>query len=370
MSTLPPDLPATRILRPGVGDTAREVLTAVAGMPRPDLVIAMSEYDLLSAARVRAELAVPGDREANVLLVRDKVLMKAAVARAGLRVPRFLPLPSALAGESAGWAGPTVVKPLDGASSQDVTRFDTLADALDAVRRGGLPTGADPAGFEIEEFVTGSIIHVDGMMVDGRPVAIQASRYVGTCLGYAQGRPLGSVQIPTTTAVTDWALECLRAVGIRTNLFHLEGIETPDGVVFLEVGARFGGADVVDTFALATGLHLPSSLLQVWTGGAARFDVRTPGPAERYGWFVWPGHQLKSDHCRIRDAEPFRDSPLAWRWVQRRDDEVVKQALSYSDTDVPLAGIVGPAPAPVLRRFLEKLFDQVQIEAAALVGVK
>src|SRR6478735_9325279 len=138
MSTLPPDLTATRILRPGVGDTAEEVLAAVAGMPRPDLVIAMSEYDLLSAARVRAALEVPGDREPDVLLVRDKVLMKAAVERAGLRVPRYLPLPSALAGEPAGWVGPTVVKPLDGASSQDVTRFDTLADALDAVRRAGL----------------------------------------------------------------------------------------------------------------------------------------------------------------------------------------------------------------------------------------
>ena len=339
----------------------------MADRPRPDLVVALSEYDLIAAARVREALGVPGDREDDVIPVRDKVVMKAAVERAGLRVPRFLPLPVALAdAHSIPWTGPTVLKPLDGAASQDVCIFDSLGAALDSVRGDGLPAGADAAGFEIEEFVAGPIIHVDGVVVDGEPVAIQASRYVGTCLGYIDGQPVGSVQIDTTETIAEWALACLRAVGIRTGLFHLEGIETPAGPVFLEVGARFGGADIVDTFDLARGVHMPSSQLRAWTDGRdSRLAVRTPDSDALYGWFVWPGHHLGDEHCRIRGAEPFRDSPLAWRWVQRKDREPITTSLSFAYSDVPLAGIVGPAPSSVLEKFLGELFDTVRVEAGS-----
>jgi biotin carboxylase len=365
LETLPADLRCTRLARPDTGDIAAEVLAAVAGMPKPDMIIAMSEFDIIAAAQVRAALDVPGDREADVLPYRNKVLMKAEVAKAELLVPGFLSLAEALelTPGTGPWTGPTVLKPLDGAASANVQTFATLDEALDAVRGSGLPEGADLAGYEVEQYVQGPIIHADGLVVDGAPVALRVSRYVGTCLGYAEGSPVGSVQIEPTDELTTWALDCLAALGIRTSLFHLEGIETDQGPVFLEVGARFGGADVVDTFELATGLHLPSRFLQMITAGPTevRADVRPDDPAGRYGWFVWPGHLLGSEFCSIAGEQPYRDSPLVWRWVQRREDEPVKVTVSYSDTDVPLAGIVGPAPTDVLDAFLRDLFDSVDV---------
>src|ERR1700733_11775660 len=41
LATLPAGVPARRLQRPGTGDPADEVLAAVAGLPRPDLVIAL-----------------------------------------------------------------------------------------------------------------------------------------------------------------------------------------------------------------------------------------------------------------------------------------------------------------------------------------
>lgn len=365
MATLPAHLPGTRIERPGVAATETEVVTALAGRPRPDLVIAQSEFDLIAAARVRERLDVPGPREADVTPVRNKVVMKDAASRAGLRVPRYLPLASALAEASVPWQGRTVVKPLDGASSLGVRTFDTVAEALDSVRRGGLPVNADWSGFELEEFVSGPIIHVDGLAVEGVPVAIQASRYVGTCLGYTEGSPLGSVQIDTPPPVVQWTTDCLRAIGISTSLFHLEGIETPDGLVFLEVASRFGGAGVVDTFELATGVHMPSVQLRALSdAGAAHPDVRDCGPDARYGWFIWPGHLLGDQYCTVSGTDELRRSPLVWRWVQRTEDEPVSQVPSYAEYDVPIAGIVGPAPAAELERFLRNMFASVQVTAA------
>jgi hypothetical protein len=368
LATLPSDLRCTRIERPDTGDLAEEVLAAVAGLPAFDMVLALSEFDLIAGARVRAALGVPGDREEDIRPWRDKVVMKSAVAAAGLRVPRFMSLAEALdAGpEGLPWSGGTVLKPLDGAAALNVHTYPTADAALAAVRAAGVPEGAGLDGFEVEEFVTGPIIHVDGMLIDGKPVAIQASRYVGTCLGFAEGAPLGSVQIELTPELSRWTEECLAAVSITTSLFHLEGIETPDGLVFLEVGARFGGADVVDTFELATGVHLPSQYLRLVTGHADAGnlpEVRGDGP--RYGWFVWPCHKLGAEYCRIEGEAAFRESPLVHRWVQRSEDEPVKTVLSYAYTDVPLAGIVGPGDSAELDRFLHDAFSSVRVEPVA-----
>lgn len=362
LASLPTALRARRIARPGTGDTAAEVLAALAGLPRPDLVIALSEYDLLAAAQVRAALDVPGDREDDVLLVRDKVTMKAAVAAAGLRVPRFSPLPDALAGRDVGWAGRTILKPRARASSEGVQELDSVAAAL-AVARDQLPADA-VAEFEVEEFVEGPIIHVDGIVVDGRPAVVQASRYVGTCLGFAEGLPLGSVQIDTTPEIVDWSLRSLAAVRVRTGPFHLEGIESPDGLVFLEVGARFGGADVVDTFELATGVRLPTAQLRMLVSPDYTPSARESGPTRRFGWFVWPGHHLGTPYCRISDASAYPDCPLVHRWVQRRPDEPVKGVITYADADVPLAGIVGPGSSAALEEFLTEIFAKVQVDPA------
>ena len=361
--TTPQGVRARRIERPGTGETAAEVLAAIAGLPVPDRVLALSEYDLLAAARVREVLGLPGPYEAEVLPSRDKVAMKAAVARAGLAIPRYSPLTAALddGAGSVPWAGETVLKPRAGASSEGVRTFPTVAQALDWSARH--PADAVATEYEIEEFVAGPILHIDGLVADGDEVAILASRYVGTCLDYAAGRPLGSVQIDTTAANVEWTLRCLRAVGIATGPFHLEAIESAGGLVFLEVGARFGGADVVDTFELATGVRLPAAQLRLLVEGSdVRPAMRVPGPGERYAWFVWPGHTLGSTHCRISGEQPFRDHPLVWRWVQRGPDEPVRQDLSYAAADLPLAGVLGPATLTELEDFLGALFETVHVE--------
>ncbi|MYS39087.1 ATP-grasp domain-containing protein [Streptomyces sp. SID4920] len=370
LATLPAGLRCTLIERPDTGDLTEEVLAAVEGLPPFDMVLALSEFDLIAGARVRAALGVPGDTEEEILPWRDKVVMKSMVAAAGLRVPRYLSLPEALAAGELPWTGETVLKPLDGAASMNVHIYPTAAEALTAVREGGVvPEGPERDGFEVEEFVSGPIVHVDGMLIDGKPMAIQASRYVGTCLGYAEGSPLGSVQIELTPELSRWTADCLAAVNITTSLFHLEGIETPDGLVFLEVGARFGGADVVDTFELATGVHMPSRYLQMVTGGVAADDLDWPEPdGSRYGWFCWPSHKLGAEHCRIEGADEFRESPLVYRWSQRTEDEPIKTVLSYADTDIPLAGVVGPGDSAELDSFLASAFATISVEPVTPAG--
>src|SRR5262245_8879028 len=87
LDNIPKELRCTKIVRPGAQSASQEILKMAGNglINTPDLVISLSEYELLEAARVREALGVPGPSFDQVCLVRDKILMKEAVARAGIR---------------------------------------------------------------------------------------------------------------------------------------------------------------------------------------------------------------------------------------------------------------------------------------------
>jgi hypothetical protein len=362
-ATLPANVRARRIELAAGGDGAANVLAAVSESPRPDLVIALAEFDQVPAARIREALGVPGATVQDALLVRDKVRMKAAVAAAGLRVPRFAVLTEALAADarSVAWSGRTVLKPRAGASSVDTYTFSSVPETLAAARTGVIEADLDE--FEIEEFIEGRVLHIDGLIEQGGLIAIQASRYVGDCLAYARGKPLGSVQFDTDPALVEWSLSCLKAVGITHGAFHLEAIEGAEGLVFLEVGARCGSVGVIDAFRLATGVHQPGTALQLLVDGTARRrQVLSPGTHDRYGWFAFPGHTLGSPYCRISNERAFRDDPLVRLWNQRDVNEPLSPTVTYSYAKVPVSGLIGPGSTEDLERFLTRLFATVRVD--------
>jgi hypothetical protein len=357
-NTLPKGVRCHVIERPGVGDIATEVLTAVAGMPKPDLVLALSEFDMIAAGEVREALGVAGPKLSDARLVRDKVVMKSAVAAAGIRVPRFLSLADIDDISSVPWDSATVLKPSAGALSQGVVVFPSASEALAAAWDTVAPD--DVGDFEIEEFLPGRVIHIDGVMAGGRALVLQPSRYVNTCLAYAGGTALGSVQFGASDALVDWTLHCLLAVGITNGPFHLEAIEAADGLAFMEVAARWAGGGVVDALELATGLWQPSAAVQLAVNGPSGLpQLRIPEPDQRYGWFLIPGHKLGSTFCRISGESAFRDHPLIQIWEQRAPDESVR--FSYARANVPVGGVIGPAPTHELEDFLLRLFESVEV---------
>jgi biotin carboxylase len=361
LSTLPKNVRCQVLERPGVGDTATEVLAAIADVPKPDMVLAVSEFDMIAAGEVREALSVPGPKVSDALLVRDKVAMKSAVAAAGVRVPRFLPLVDATDPSQVPWTGATVLKPSRGAGSQGIVVLQTVAATIAAARDVVSPD--EIADFEIEEYLPGRVVHIDGLVSGGRAVALQPSRYINTPLEYLGGAPFGGAQFGADEALVEWTLRCLAAVGIAEGSFHLEAIEAADQLAFMEVAARWAAGPIVDAFELATGVWLPSAAVQVTVNGPSGLPpVRSPGPAEQYGWFLIPGHKLGSQFCQITGEREFRDHPLIRSWQQRTAEEPVR--YSYAMEDVPVAGVVGPASGPELEEFIHRVFAAIEVTPA------
>jgi biotin carboxylase len=209
-----------------------------------DHVIALYERDLDLAAALRAALGVPGPRPDQVRKVRDKVIMKELVAAAGLRVPRFVPAESSA--EVLGLADevgfPVVLKPRDGDGSQGIILVNSRPSLVATLE-------SPPAGYLCEEFVDAVMYQVDGV-VDHTGVvrALRSARLLSTCLDYALGEPFGSVandDADLERRLVGYSEQVLAALDVRGCVFHLEVfVVDGDSIVFLEIAARAGGAEV------------------------------------------------------------------------------------------------------------------------------
>jgi predicted ATP-grasp superfamily ATP-dependent carboligase len=251
----------------------------------PDMILALSEFDLLTAARTREELSVPGPGMEAALLVRDKVRMKQAVARAGIRVPVSQPVGTVreVAAFAREHGTPLVVKPRAGAASVGCLVLDGDPDGNQDL------AALDLSDYEAEEFLAGPIWHVDGLMQEGKPAFAVSSRYINTCYEFTRGHPLGSVvqSGPLADQVKDFAIRCLEALDVRSGAFHLEVIEHSSGLVFLEVGARVGGGEIPFTTYEVYGVDLIGDWIRLTLGEEPR-TVPTAQFGEHAGFLMLP----------------------------------------------------------------------------------
>ena len=252
-------------------------------------VFGHSEYDLLRAARLREHLGLPGQRADSVRAYRNKALMKTLAGAAGIPVPAFRALETAvdLLDFIAEHAFPVVVKPVDGGGSRGVQVLrDREALARFLERWPERP-------YMVERFVAGDMLHIDGLAIDGQLRFGAASRYLHGCLAFQHGRSLGSVLLDPSTALARRALafagQVMAALPASPLVaFHLEAFVTPDDRLMLcEIASRTGGAKIVETLHHALGVQLN----RAWVRAAVGLDPELaprPAPGPYAGWLVIP----------------------------------------------------------------------------------
>ncbi|MEW2619245.1 ATP-grasp domain-containing protein [Streptomyces sp. NPDC048106] len=292
-----------------------------------DQLVALSEFTLEIAARVRRDLGIPGPTPDEVAVYRDKVRMKEILALKGVRVPRFesCESPEAAVEFARATGYPVILKPVDGAASIGVHRVEDEQE-LTAL----LPT-LDLSRYEIEEFVTGRVFHIDGYADDHAEIGFQVvSRYLNDCLAFGQGAPLGSVvlrQSELRDRVEAFSRECVAALGVRSTPFHLEIFVTPaDELVFLEIGGRVGGGEVPHLLNKLFGVNLFEVWLRAVGGRPTGITPKTHDLSG--GWLVVP--KPADLPARVTKAVSLRESvPTIWRELLPPVGEVLQPGGSY-----------------------------------------
>ncbi|GAB6990752.1 ATP-grasp domain-containing protein [Paenibacillus pini] len=213
-----------------------------------DLLIAMSEYDLINAAKLRTQFGIQGTSQEKVALYRDKIVMKKRLQADGLRIPKFLdytdPEAAIAFAEEVGY--PIILKPKLGAASQGVKQANDRTELEEALA--SIEQANETDNYQCEEFITGPIFHIDGLVQRGELQFIAISQYVNGCLAFSQGIPNGSFivtdRLPLKNRLTRFTEAVLHSLELHDGCFHLEVIDRHGAeAVFLEIGARMGGAE-------------------------------------------------------------------------------------------------------------------------------
>ncbi|MFF4173277.1 acetyl-CoA carboxylase biotin carboxylase subunit family protein [Streptomyces sp. NPDC001744] len=234
------------------------------------------EYALGAVAEARLLAGVPGDRPEQVAPFVDKLAMKAALADAGVRLPKHREWSAADyhrdpgryaagLGDDLGW--PVFVKPLDESGSVGTA---VLRDAA------ALHAWAREAGerrFELDEYLDGDLFHVDTTVRDGEILHAKANRYLHPCYDYLKGRLCASWTLPDDRPEAEALKEFNRRVleafrdKPRDGVFHHEVFRRPDGeLVFLEIASRAPAALVPSTHRIAWGVDIEESHFRLQRG--------------------------------------------------------------------------------------------------------
>ncbi|MFF8838151.1 acetyl-CoA carboxylase biotin carboxylase subunit family protein [Streptomyces sp. NPDC015130] len=338
----------------------------------PAAIVGMYEHTTLPAARLREHFGLPGTSVRTALLCRDKVPMKEAVAAAGVPVPRFLPVgpdtdAAALEDFVRRAPGRIVLKPRSQAAARGVHVLDDGAALLALAAGDGLE-----AGYEAEEFVAGSIFHIDGVVRDGAMRWFCASRYLDSCFDFQHGdAPLAAVtpDDPDLTArVLAFSTTVVEALGLRDSVIHLELFHTPDDeLVFLEIGNRFGGAGISWHQRTVFGVDLAREAVLACLGRPSEVEtskimIDHPNPRSS-GWLYMP---LAAEEPRLVTAvtglDGLPDSVLGTRIPALGD------VLESSGSVWPNAGgfLVGGRSSAEVEKDMAKIVETYALITAPL----
>jgi biotin carboxylase len=249
------------------GMSTREAASIIASH-RPDGLVSYFDAGMVAMAEVAEQLGLPFHSPTTAAVLVDKLSQRAALAAAGLAVPRCSPLPpgsptEVIAGLPEDTRWPAVLKPRTESGSRHtflVRDIEALVDLLDGL-------GDDHEEMVLEDYLEGAkvpgtapfadYLSVETAVSDGR---LSHLALTGRFPPAPDFRETGffvpaSVDDTTRDAVLALAGEATTALKVQTGFLHTEIKLTPDGPRVLEVNGRIGGG-LPDLLQQAAGFDL------------------------------------------------------------------------------------------------------------------
>ncbi len=223
------------------------------------------------AALASEALGLPHNPPEAARAARHKDRLRAILAAAGVRTPRFrlLRVTDDPAIRAAEQEYPCVLKPTFLAASRGVIRADDKQQFVAAFTRIAallaLPEVAEKGGdaarlILAEQFIPGAEVAVEGLLLDGRlktlaifdkPDPLDGPFFEETIYVTPSRHPAA-----TQAAISSATAEAARALGLREGPLHAELRLDPQGPWVIEVAARSIGGLCARVLRFATGLSL------------------------------------------------------------------------------------------------------------------
>jgi biotin carboxylase len=299
MFFMPEDLPLPQLLN-AVSYTART--------RKIDRIAALDEFDMENVAAIREHLRIPGMGLTTIRYFRDKLAMRASAKEAGVTVPEFVHVLNydELRQFMARVPAPWLLKPRSQASGIGMKKIHQPEDLWPWLDK----LGDEQSHFLLEQFVPGSVFHVDSVVSEREVVFADTHAYgappldVSHAGGVFTTRTLDRecADAQTLRAVNE---QVIVALGLVRGVTHAEFLKANgDGkFYFIEIAARVGGAYISDVVEHATGINLWSEWAKLEVG-AGKTPYAVPAARTDYaGVIVSLARQEQSDLSAYTDPE-------------------------------------------------------------------
>jgi biotin carboxylase len=234
---------------------------------KADRIIALEEFDVVTAALVREHLGMPGLSSSKARVFRDKLAMAVQSQRVGIDAPDFVALinPDEVREFMERVPSPWLIKPRSDVSAIGIRKVQDRAEVWSVIDElnGRENLNERASYYLLARFVPGEVFHVDSIVDKGRVVFTGVNEYGRPPMQVAhQGGAYISHTVARGSAEEKRLLEInqklLKALGLERGATHAEFIKsTADGkFYFLEVAARVGGAYIADVLEAASGINL------------------------------------------------------------------------------------------------------------------
>ena len=254
-----------------VRDASADLEELIASAGVVDGVVTLTDDSQLVAARFAERTGLKGSGFEAAQAGRSKDLQRAALAAAGMRVPRWAKvsgpddLETFFNPDEVSGAGDAVLKPTDAAGGAAALR---VPDLMSALRHWPVVRALSPSGFGvIESFLPGREICVDAVVQAGQVVFSSAvhcehmtsvgflctSSSYETAMCVIAGRPS---QCADAIAAFDMTAAVARALKMQDGILHAE-FKIDNGTwTTVEAGMRPGGALVPELTEIVSGVNL------------------------------------------------------------------------------------------------------------------
>lgn len=236
---------------------------------RVSRVVALEEYDIVTAAHIREHFCVPGMGTTTARSFQDKLAMRARARDRGLPQPEFVPLLNheAIDEFMKRTSPPWMLKPRLGASAMGIRKLEEPESVWRAIAElDAREAFHETSAFHLlEQYIPGDVYHVDSLVEGGKIRFASVERYGITPFDVTH---FGGVTVshtvkrgaPERRLLLALNRRLLKSFGIERGVTHAEFIRRAESHAknqfhFLEVAARVGGAHTTDTIAAATGIN-------------------------------------------------------------------------------------------------------------------
>src|SRR5580704_9279876 len=297
-----------------------------------DRIVALDEFDMENVAALREHLRLPGIGLTTIRYFRDKLAMRAQARESGILVPEFVPILNYedLREFMVHVSGPWLLKPRSQASGIGMKKIQSSEELwpwLDQL-------GDRQSEYLLEQFISGSVFHVDGVVSERETLFAEAHGYGSPPLDVShQGGVFTTRTLPRDSSDTHTLKEINRklisGLGLARGVTHAEFLKAhaDNRVYFIEIAARVGGAYISDVIETASGINL----LREWARlevGAGKEPYELPQTKKDYAGVI-----LSLARQEYPDTSAYNDPEIAYRISKYHHAGLILKSPSFQGVD-------------------------------------